>query len=136
MAYGRIAQEYQKQIVNGASPMQLVVILYDGALRFMEQGRHAMARCDLERQNYCLQKAQRIVVELMGALDLEKGGDIARNLFRLYGYVLNELVRANVEDEVESVDRSIRVFSELRDSWSAMTQSVPGTPEQPINAAA
>jgi flagellar protein FliS len=123
LAYGRIAHEYQKQNVNGASPLQLVIMLYDGALRFMEAGKHAMANGNLDKQNYYLQKAQKIIVELMSCLDMEKGGDIAKNLFALYGYVMNELVRANIEDKADAIDRSIKVMSDLRESWSEIEKA-------------
>jgi len=123
VASGRFAHEYQKQQVNGASPVQLVVMLYDGALRFMEAGKHAIVNKNLEKQNYYIQKAQRIVTELMATLDMEKGGEVAKNLFALYGYVLNELVTANIQDEIEAVDRAIRVFSELRESWAQIAEA-------------
>lgn len=124
MAYGRIAHEYQKQNVNGASPLQLVIMLYDGALRFMEAGKHAMGNGNLDKQNFYLQKAQRILIELMACLDMEKGGDIAKNLFALYGYVMNELVTANIEDKPEPIERSIKVLSELRESWAEIEGAV------------
>lgn len=137
MAYGRITQEYQKHNVNGASPVQLIVMLYDGALRLMEQGRHAMSHGDLQRQNQCLQKAQRIIVELMSTLDMERGGEIAKNLFALYGYVLNELVSANVEDQPEPIERSIKVISELREGWAQIErQQKQGEPSAVFQAAA
>lgn len=117
MANGRFLNEYRKGAVNGASPLKLVIMLYDGALKFMEAGKQAMGRKDLEKQNAELQKAQRIVTELMACLDMEKGGEIARNLFALYSYVLNELVEANVKDQPEPIDRCILVMSELRESW-------------------
>lgn len=117
MASGRFAQEYRKNAVNGASPLQLVVMLYDGALRFMEAGKHAMAHRDVPKQNESLQRAQKIVMELMACLDMEQGGEIATNLMALYTYVLNELIDANVLDKPEGIDRSIRVMSDLRDSW-------------------
>lgn len=123
MASGRFAHEYQKQQVNGASPIQLVVMLYDGALRFMEAGKHAVVNKNLEKQNYYIQKAQRIVTELMATLDMQQGGEVAKNLFALYGYVLNELVTANIEDQPEPIERAIRVFSELRESWAQIAES-------------
>lgn len=133
MASGRFAHEYQKQQVNGASPIQLVVMLYDGALRFMEAGKHAVVNKNLEKQNYYIQKSQRIVTELMATLDMEKGGDVAKNLFALYGYVLNELVTANVEDQPEPIERAIRVFSELRDSWAQIAAATMPI-DQPLAA--
>ncbi len=117
MAHSRFAHEYQKSAVNGASPIQLVVMLYDGALRFMEGGKHAMKQRDLEKQNTLIQKAQRIVIELMACLDLKQGGEIASNLLALYSYVLDELVQANVNDDPDGVDRAIKVLMDLREGW-------------------
>jgi flagellar protein FliS len=70
-----------------------------------------------------LQKAQKIVTELMGSLDMEKGGEVAKNLMSLYGYAWNELVQANIHDKPECVDHAIMVFTELRESWVAIDQS-------------
>lgn len=122
LAYGRIAHEYRKNAVNGASPIQLVIMLYDGALRFMEGGRHAIAHQDFVKQNQQLQQAQKIVMELMSCLDMDKGGDVAKNLLSLYTYVLNELVKANCEDNPDCVTRCMQVMRDLRESWVAIAQ--------------
>lgn len=135
MAYGRFVQEYQKGAVNGASPVQLVVMLYDGALRFMEAGKHAMAAKDLEKQNHNLQRAQKIVMELMTCLDMEKGGEIAKNLLALYTYALDQLVQANVNDEPAGIERSIKIFSELRESWAEIEKSTRQPVQDLPNAA-
>lgn len=112
-----MAFEYRKSAVIGASPLQLIVMLYDGALRHIEAGRHAMGMREIEKQNGHLQQAQRIVMELMSCLDTEKGGEIASNLMALYSYVLNELVQANIQDEPENLLRCSNILSELRESW-------------------
>ena len=117
MAYGRFVQEYRKGSVNGASPVQLIIMLYDGALKYMEAGKHAVLAGDLQNQNNYLQRAQRIIMELMSCLDMKEGGDIAKNLLALYTYVLNELVQANVNDTAAPIDRSMKILSELRESW-------------------
>jgi flagellar protein FliS len=99
----------------------------------MEAGKHAIVNKNLEKQNYYIQKAQRIVTELMATLDMQQGGEVAKNLFALYGYVLNELVTANIEDQTEPIERAIRVFSELRESWAQIAEaSVPR--DQPMAA--
>ena len=123
MASGRFAHEYRKNAVNGASPLQLVVMLYDGALRFMEAGKHAMAAKDIPKQNESLLRAQRIVFELMACLDMEQGGEISTNLMALYTYVVNELVDANVADKPDGIDRCIRVMSDLRETWVQLAAS-------------
>lgn len=104
-------------------------MLYDGALRFMEGGRQAILQQDLSRQNDQLQRAQKIIMELMACLDMDKGGDVSKNLLALYTYVLNELVRANLEDDPEGVQRCVQIISELRESWDAIDRSTrQGTP--------
>lgn len=117
MAYQRMTQEYQKSAVNGASPLQLIIMLYDGALKFMQSGKAAMAEGNRDAQNASLQKAQKVLMELMSCLDMKQGGEIAKNLLSLYSYVLNELVMANMADDPDGVDRGIKVLTDLRESW-------------------
>ncbi len=124
MSSSRNLQEYRKQVVNGASPLQLVIMLYDGALRFMDAGRRAMAAGDIETQNTSLQKAQKIVLELASCLDMGQGGEIAENLFALYTYCYNQLVAANIEDKPEYIDQATRVLTDLRESWVQIEASL------------
>jgi flagellar secretion chaperone FliS len=135
LAQGRFVQEYQKGAVNGASPVQLVIMLYDGALRFMEAGKHAMQTKELEKQNVSLQRAQKIVMELMACLDMHNGGDIAKNLLGLYTYALEQLVDANLKDDPAGIDRTIRIFSELRESWVEIEKTVRPQQQDERNAA-
>lgn len=123
MAYGNHAQEYRKNAVLGASPAGLVVMLYDGALRFIEGGRLAMRAGDLARQNEALQRAQRIVAELLGTLDRAQGGEIAANLASLYGFVLDRLVQANLRDQEGPLDEASRTLRELREAWVQIASS-------------
>lgn len=120
MSFNKQLEEYKKQTVNGATPVQLVIMLYDGALRFMEKGKSAVIRKDYNEQNQYLQKAQNIIIELMSCLDMERGGEISANLLSLYSYVLQQLIDANVKDLTEPIDQSMTVLSELRESWRAI----------------
>lgn len=134
MASKNAAFEYRKQAVGGASPLQLVIMLYDGAIRFMEAGKQAMAHGNLQSQNDNLQRAQKIVLELMSCLDMAKGGEIASNLLALYTYIVNELIEANVSDNPECIERCIKILSDLRSGWSGIEQSANQDHEQPIAA--
>lgn len=129
MAYGNQAQEYRRNAILGASPAQLVVMLYDGALRFIEAGRLAMRAKDLSVQNDRLLRAQRIVSELLATLDHEQGGELATNLAGLYGFVLDRLMQANIEDREEPLDQAAKTLQELREAWVHLAASVP-TPAQ------
>ncbi|MEQ1823124.1 MAG: flagellar export chaperone FliS [Fimbriimonadaceae bacterium] len=124
MATNQFANEYRKNAVNGASPLQLIVMLYDGALKNIELGRAAMAHQDYTRQNQHLQQAQKIVFELLACVDVAKGGEIATNLIALYEYVINELVRANIEDKAEPLDHCVKVLSDLRQTWNELDNQV------------
>ena len=104
----------------GASPVQLVVMLYDGAIRFMEEGKRAMEEKNYEVQNSKLQRAQKIVMELMGSLDFAQGGDIAKNLLKLYEFVLAELVEANINDDPSRIVNAQTTMRELREGWVAI----------------
>ncbi len=119
------ARAYQAQSILTASPGQLVLLMYDGALRFMAQARagFALPPDDLHRIqtiNTALLRAQAVLTELRANLDLSAGGDFARNLDRLYEYHLRRLQEANLRKdeapliEVESLVRS------LRDGWAEM----------------
>jgi len=122
LAYQKHIDEYRRQSVTSASPLQLVVMLYDGALRFMEQSLAAMAAQELERQNDRLVRAQRIIAELIGTLDMEQGGEVAKNLLGLYTFAYNELVEGNLRDDADRIRNAIRVMSELRDGWMELEQ--------------
>ena len=104
-------------------------MLYDGALRFMEAGKHAMSAKERSKQNDYLQRAQKIVMELMSCLDMDQGADVAKNLLSLYSYVLNELVVGNMSDSSAHIDRAIKVMSDLRESWSELHAATAPTME-------
>ena len=115
--------EYRKNAVGGASPLQLVVMLYDGALRCCEAAKKAMAQADLEAQHKNLSRAQKIITELVASLDMAQGGEIAKNLFGLYSYCLNELSDANINDDSQPIDRAMKVLAELRQAWQQIGES-------------
>lgn len=117
MAYGNSIDQYRKNAVNTASPLKLVIMLYDGYVRFSHATRKAMSEKDLYQQNHNCLKAQKIVTELMSSLDMQNGGEIAQNLFALYSYVYNKLVEANIGDNLQALNEAEKVMTDLRESW-------------------
>ncbi len=121
MAYANSQiEQYRKNRVTSASPIELVIMLYDGAIQAMNAGRQAIIDQDFEKQNRQLQKAQRIVAELMSTLNMERGGEVAQNLFSLYTFVHNRLVEANVKDDPAIVDEALPIMKQLRESWAEL----------------
>ena len=124
MAYGNSSiDQYRKSAVTTASPLQLVIMLYDGALRFIDNAKTALDEGDRFKQNYASQKAQKIVAELMACLDMQKGGEIAQNLFALYTFVYNRLVEANMEDRKDYYQQAEKVLADLKSSWVRIESS-------------
>jgi flagellar protein FliS len=110
-------QQYQRALIETASPTRLIVLLYDGAVRFCGMAIEAIEAKDLEGQNQNLIKAQRILGELISSLDKSAGGEVAENLSRLYVHMLEQLVNANLNDDIEPVKTVQRMLMELRDTW-------------------
>ncbi len=119
------AQAYRAAAVLTASPGQLVLMLFDGALKSMAIAREAFDRppSDFKRFeviNNHLVKAQRILAELQGGLDMEQGGEFAQTMHRLYSYHIRRLFEANMKKQVEPVVEVERLVREIRDAWAEM----------------
>lgn len=118
------ARAYQRTQTETATPTRLIVMLYDGALRFLSTAREKMASQEIEERHVALIKAQHILQELMRSLDMERGGEIAQNLGRLYDYMMRQLVEANIHDRVEPIDDVMELLRELRESWIAVDREM------------
>lgn len=120
-------QVYRRTQAQTASPAELVVMLYRGAVRFATAGGDALETRNLEAAHNNLVRAQAIVSELASSLDVDHGGEIARNLLGLYGYVNRCLVEANVRKSVEPAREAQRLLRDLLEAWEeAARQPSPG----------
>lgn len=97
-------------------------MVYDGAILNCRKAMDAMKAQDLEAQHRHLIKAQQFVSELAASLDMQKGGEVARNLFGLYVFCLNSLSTANITDNPKLVEESVRVLTELRSAWQQIRE--------------
>jgi len=116
---------YRANAVLTASPGQLVLMLYDGALRSLALAREAFGRPEedvrrLEVINHQLLKAQAIINELQGGLNFEAGGEVATTLDRLYNYYNRRLFEANLRKEIAPIKDVERMLGDLRDGWAEM----------------
>ena len=122
------ARAYQAQSILTASPGQLVLLMYDGALRFLAQARASFALPDTDsgriaQINTALLRAQAVIAELQVNLDHEAGGEIATNLDRLYDYHLRRLLEANIRKDESIVSEVERLIRELREGWAEMLRN-------------
>ena len=120
------ARMYRANSVLTASPGQLVLMLYDGALRSMALARQSLAKPASDRgrimeSNTHLLKAQRIIVELQTTLKMDAGdGKFSQEMFRLYGYFIRRLIDANLRKIEEPVIEVEKLLGQIRDSWAEM----------------
>jgi flagellar secretion chaperone FliS len=105
--------------------MELVVMLYDGAIRFMGEARNAIARNDVRARTEATRRTLDIVAELQNSLNVEEGGDIARELDRLYVYISTKLLDVTRGDAA-AADEIHKLLCTLRDGFSQA--AAPGAP--------
>jgi flagellar secretion chaperone FliS len=117
-AYSNASNAYKSNEVMTASRTKLVVMLYDGAIRNLKLAKLSIGDKNIEKTNTCIIKAQRILSEFMSTLNMEEGGDIAKNLMALYQYMYQRTIRANIEKKPEILDEVIGYLDELRGAWS------------------
>jgi flagellar protein FliS len=117
--YARAAA-YKQSSVLTAPPGQLVVMLYDGARRFLFQASSAMQEGDTIVAHQRLRRVEDILSELLATLDHERGGEIASRLQGLYVFFLAELNRGRVEQDPQRLDFVNRQLGELREAWAAV----------------
>ncbi len=111
-------KSYQQHAVLTASPGQLVVLLYDGAVRFLRQSAAAMGLGEVERAATAMRRAEAIIDELTVTLDLEAGGELAAGLRDLYLFCRRHLGQALIERDPAKVEHVAALLGDLRESWA------------------
>lgn len=124
--YTKYSQAYQKAAVNTLDQRKLIVMLYDGAIKFLSQAIRKMQERDYYASHTSLLKGKSIIAELWASLNMDQGGDIAVNLQRLYSFMFNELIDGNLNKDVARVEHVVELLKELRTAWSEI--ETPKTP--------
>lgn len=114
---------YKQSSILTASPAKLVVMLYDGAGRFLAQAAAAMREGQSVAAHQRLRRAEDIIEELRATLDHERGGEIASRLQGIYVFCLAELGRARLAQDAARVDGVAQQLGELREAWAQIAGS-------------
>lgn len=107
--------KYQQTSVQTASPGQLIIMLYDGAIRFLKQGIAGIEERDITKANNALIRAQNIINELTASLNMDI--PISRNLLEIYDYMVRRLIEANMKKDVKPAQEVLSHLQELRSAW-------------------
>ncbi|MGR3175260.1 MAG: flagellar export chaperone FliS [Candidatus Scalindua sp.] len=111
------AESYKKMQIQTANPATLILMLFDRAIVLLDKAKNEILEKQHEDKGYTLTKANEIIAELAGSLDMEKGGEIASSLSRLYNFVMREILDADKNLNTNAIDNARRIVSELRESW-------------------
>jgi flagellar protein FliS len=117
-----LATAYRESSVLSAPPELLIVMLYDGARRFLFQATVAMREKQIETAHRKLRRAEDIIQHLRDALDKDKGGEIAERLEAIYKFCQRHLRQARLDQDPAKVEQVIGLLSELREAWATISQ--------------
>lgn len=109
------AQAYQKNQVTTATPGELTLMLYSGAIRFVKQAKTAIEEKDMEKAHHSNMRVQDIINELIVSLDRQY--PIAEQFLTMYDYLLHRVREANIKKDVEILDEVEDLFTQFRDTW-------------------
>jgi len=121
-------QRYQQTQLQTAPPSQLLLMLYDGAIRFVRLGATGIDEKNHEKTNTYLCKAQAVIHELIAALNYDY--PIAKTLYQVYEYMIHQLINANLKKNRKPADEVLSYLLELRDAWDTASKSLNSNPEK------
>ncbi|WMM24155.1 flagellar export chaperone FliS [Tissierella sp. MB52-C2] len=121
MSYDAL-NKYKQNSILTATPEELTLMLYDGAIKFMNIGKYSIENKELEKAHTSLVRAQDIIIELNYSLDMNQ--EISKGLRELYEFVLSKLVDANINKDIKPIDEALDIVSEMRDTWREVVKQI------------
>ena len=113
--YRNAAQFYQKNSVQTASPAKIILMLYDGTIKFCHMAQVAIDEKNIEKANLNIQKAQKIIVQLRVSLDTKY--PVSQEFDRVYDYIYRRLVEANMKKDNEILEEALKHIKTMRETW-------------------
>ena len=110
-------KQYQQSSIETASREQILILLYDGAIQFLNKAKISMQQKDIEATHNNLIGAQNIIQEFIDSLDREVAPQLAENLTSLYEYFIRRLVHANMKQSIEPIDEVLKYLKSLKQTW-------------------
>lgn len=113
---------YKQNSVLTATPEELTLMLYDGAIKFMNIAKYSIDNKDMVRAHNSLLRAQNIIDELNISLDMNY--EISNELRSLYDFVMARLVDGNINKDIKAIEEAIAIVAEMRDTWKEVIKEV------------
>ena len=116
-----VAVAYQGTKINTASPAELTLMLYEGAIKFCNKAAYAMEEKSIQRTNENMIKAQKIIMELRATLDFKY--PVAKDFELVYDYIYRRLVEANIKKDKDILEDALKYIREMRDTWKEVMRA-------------
>ncbi|MEM6334554.1 MAG: flagellar export chaperone FliS [Planctomycetota bacterium] len=131
MAPHKGVNPYLRTQILTASPEELRLMLFDGALKFCKQARPAIEQGDLEASYEALSRAKKIVLELSTGMDRKQAPEVAEKMSALYTFIFKKLVDANMQRDLAPLDEAIGLLEYERETWKMLIDKSKGNPDNP-----
>jgi len=118
------AQNYLRTKIFTATPEQLQLMLYDGALRFGEQARLALEKRNYEQSYNMISRVQKIITEMQSGLKHDVAPDLCKKMSALYNYIFRKLVEANLEHTITALDEAMEILRYQRETWTMLMEQL------------
>ena len=112
--YNKYIKQYQTSNITTATPEKLMIMLFDGAIQFLQKAKTAIWEKDLKERSTNIESARKIIRELMRTIDLDNGNNVAKSLFKLYNTMAMKLIKANVQRNAVLVDEVLEDLMNIR----------------------
>ena len=119
-------QQYVTTQVGTADRLQLVIMLYDGAISFLGQAKEKMAAQDAAGKGLLIGRALDIIAELNASLNFQAGQELATNLFHLYNFMTSHLTKANINWDLQALEEVLTMLQQLRETWVEVAHRARG----------
>ena len=116
----RFSNEYRHNEVATSSQGKLIIMMYEGALKFVTLAIEGIDSKDLSKKGKYINKTHDIINELSCALDMKKGGDVAQKLESLYQFILHQLTLANIKSDRKALESIVNVLTPLMEAWKEL----------------
>lgn len=110
-------QQYKQNQLETATPEEVLILLFDGAIQFLNKAKIALTNNNNEEYQYNLLRCEKIILEFMNSLDMELGGNLADRLYQLYEYYYNTLVNAGFSKDMKRLEEILHHLTNLRETW-------------------
>ncbi len=120
LSYAPVVNAYRSTEINTSGPLDLVIMLYEGAIYHTRRARVAIQEGDIQKKVHAINRVIAIVEELLRSLNMQEGGQVAENLQELYLFIMKELTEANITSSQEKLDVVESILKTLLEGWKEL----------------